>query len=223
MFCPNILDKETGQMCGHLDIRVFQEVGAVEIGRTSTRGDTQPWNHITVVRCMSCDWKHVAATNPCLGNPWDEVMGFDRPMDQTTETKRKIRFSNEQAVGLRAHDEKYEKGTTLQDKRYKATRKVRSTEEDGKASQSDSVELHLCPDQGREASPPIQEQRQQGLIHMAKEVKETSISVGLSYKGLEFTLSQQVSNYELEERLDILVAQVKALSAASAGLADPEA
>ncbi len=58
---------------------------------------------------------------------------------------------------------------------------------------------------------------------MAKEVKETSISVGLSYKGLEFTLSQQVSNYELEERLDILVAQVKALSAASAGLADPEA
>ena len=80
-----------------------------------------------------------------LGNPWDEVTGFDRPMDQTTETKRKIRFSNEQAVGLRAHDEKYEKGTTLQDKRYKATRKVRSTEEDGKASQSDSVEFTYVP------------------------------------------------------------------------------
>jgi|TARA_B100000035_G_scaffold185608_2_gene158355 hypothetical protein len=61
------------------------------------------------------------------------------------------------------------------------------------------------------------------MIIMAKEVKETNISVTMNYKGLEFTLSQQVSNYELEERLDILVAQVKALSAASGGLADPEA
>jgi hypothetical protein len=158
MFCPNILDKETGQMCGHLDIRIFQEVGAVEIARTSTRGDTQPWNHITVVRCMSCDWRHVAATNPCLGNPWDEVMGFERPMDQTTETKRKIRFSNEQAVGLRAHDEKYTKETALQDKRYKATRKVRSTEEGGKASSSDSVEFTYVPTKEEKRLPRFKKQ-----------------------------------------------------------------
>jgi hypothetical protein len=58
---------------------------------------------------------------------------------------------------------------------------------------------------------------------MAKEIKETNISVTMEYKGLNFTLSQQVSNYELEERLDILVAQVKALSASSGGLEDPEA
>jgi len=58
---------------------------------------------------------------------------------------------------------------------------------------------------------------------MAKEIKETNISVTMEYKGLNFTLSQQVSNYELEERLDILVAQVKALSASSGGLEDSEA
>jgi len=57
---------------------------------------------------------------------------------------------------------------------------------------------------------------------MAKEIKETNISVTMEYKGMNFTLSQQVSNYELEERLDILVAQVKALSASSSGLEDPE-
>ena len=69
---------------------------------------------------------------PCLGNPWDEVMGFARPMDQSKETKRKIRFSNEQAVGLRAHDEQYTAETSLKSKRYKTTRKVRSHEEGGK-------------------------------------------------------------------------------------------
>ena len=57
---------------------------------------------------------------------------------------------------------------------------------------------------------------------MAKEIKETNISVTMEYKGLNFTLSQQVSNYELEERLDILAAQVKTLSASSGGLEDPE-
>ena len=63
MFCPT---------CGHTDIRIFHEIGAVEIGRTSTRGDTQPWNHQLVVKCQSCEWKYVSAAQPCLGNPWDE-------------------------------------------------------------------------------------------------------------------------------------------------------
>jgi hypothetical protein len=56
---------------------------------------------------------------------------------------------------------------------------------------------------------------------MAKEIKETNISVGLNYKGLDFTLSQTVSNYELEERLDILADIVKSLAATQGGLVDP--
>jgi hypothetical protein len=56
---------------------------------------------------------------------------------------------------------------------------------------------------------------------MAKEIKETTISVGLQYKNLDFTLSQQVSNYELEERLDILADIVKSLGATQGGLVDP--
>jgi hypothetical protein len=161
MFCPNILDRETGQMCGHLDIRIFHEIGSVEIARTSTRGDTQPWAHITVVRCMSCDWRHVVSTNPCLGNPWDEVMGFARPMDQSKETKRKIRFSNEQAVGLRAHDEKYSAETSLKSKRYKSTRKVRSHEEGGKASPSDDVEFTYVPTKEEKRLPRFKKDKKQ--------------------------------------------------------------
>tara|TARA_B100000900_G_scaffold413438_1_gene437434 strand:+ start:2368 stop:2541 length:174 start_codon:yes stop_codon:yes gene_type:complete len=57
---------------------------------------------------------------------------------------------------------------------------------------------------------------------MAKEVKETTISVNLNYQGLEFTLSQTASNYALEEALDALANQVKILSATDGGLEDPE-
>ena len=120
MFCPS---------CGHLDIRTFQEVAGIESNRTSTRGDTQPWSHQLIVQCMSCPWKHVAKTNPCLGNPWEEIMGFDRPLDQSDELKRKIRFSNEQAVGLRGAHEKYTAETELLDKGFKSKRSVRLTEE----------------------------------------------------------------------------------------------
>jgi hypothetical protein len=144
MFCPG---------CGHLDIRMFHEVGAVEIARTSQRGDTQPWTHIVVVKCMSCEWSHTAATNPCLGNPWDEVMGFDRPMDQTTETKRKVRFSNEQAVGLRAHDEKYTRKTRLRDKRYKAQRNVHQPEPGSEESQSEESTFTYVPTKEEERLP----------------------------------------------------------------------
>lgn len=144
MFCPH---------CGHLDIRAFQEVGSIEIARTSKRGDTQPWTHQMVVRCMSCTWKHVSATNPCLGNPWDEVMGFDRPLDQTKETKRKIRHSNEVAVGLRAYDDKYTKDTKLLDKRYKSTRKVRSTEGANEVSQGEESTFTYVPTKDEKRLP----------------------------------------------------------------------
>ncbi len=144
MFCP---------ACGHLDIRTFQEIGSVEIARTSKRGDTQPWTHQIVVRCMSCEWKHVSATNPCLGNPWDEVMGFDRPMDQTTETKKKIRHSNEVAVGLRDHDDKYTKDTKNLDKRYKSTRKVRSSKEAKEVSPGEESKFTYVPTKAEEKLP----------------------------------------------------------------------
>jgi len=57
---------------------------------------------------------------------------------------------------------------------------------------------------------------------MSKESKETTVSVGLEYMGLDFTLSVVVSNYELEERLELLAKQVKVLAANSGGLPDPE-
>ena len=144
MFCPQ---------CGHLDIRVFQEIGAIEIARTSERGDTQPWNHITVVKCMSCEWKHVSATNPCLGNPWDEIMGFERPLDQTKETKRKVRFSNEQAVGLRAHDEKYTKETKLRNKRYKSKRVVHSNNPEDKGQPGEESTFTYVPTKDENKMP----------------------------------------------------------------------
>lgn len=139
--------------CGHTDIRAFQEIGAIEIARTSERGDTQPWNHITVVRCMSCEWRHTSATNPCMGNPWDEVMGFDRPLDQSKEVKRKVRHSNEVAVGLRAHDDKYTKETILLDKRYKSKRKVRSTSEPGEVAQNEERTLTYKPTKQQQRLP----------------------------------------------------------------------
>jgi len=144
MFCPK---------CSVLDIRIFHEIGAIEIARTSDRGDTQPWNHVTVVRCMSCEWSHVAATNPCLGNPWDEIMGFDRPIDQTKETKRKVRFSNEEAVGLRKHGEKYTKETKLLDKRYKHKRDVRSNNPEDKGQPGQESTFTYVPTKDEQKLP----------------------------------------------------------------------
>ena len=51
------------------------------------------------------------------------------------------------------HDEKYDKKTALRDKRYKSTRKVRSNEEGGKASQSDSVEFTYVPTKDEKRLP----------------------------------------------------------------------
>ena len=57
---------------------------------------------------------------------------------------------------------------------------------------------------------------------MAKEVKETNISVNVNFMGLEFTLSQQASNYTLETALEALANQVKILESNNGGLPDPE-
>jgi hypothetical protein len=134
MFCPD---------CGHPDIRTFHEVNAVELGRTSDRGDAQPWTHQIIVRCESCPWSHVAMTNPCLGNPWDETIGLTRPLDQTDGQKHAIRWSNEQAVGLRDHDAEYDPNDTLKTKTYKHSRKIRIDEAD---DASGPRSLHYKPD-----------------------------------------------------------------------------
>ena len=135
MFCPD---------CGHPDIRTFHEVNAIELSRTSERGDAQPWTHQIIVRCSSCAWSHVAMTNPCLGNPWDETIGLTRPLDQSDKQKHAIRWSNEQAVGLRDHDEKYDANAKLKTKTYKHSRKIRIDEaEDASGPRS----LHYEPDE----------------------------------------------------------------------------
>ena len=52
---------------------------------------------------MSCDWKKTAGSVPCLGRPWDEIMGdgLDRPLHRSAELNHAIGWSNEHAVGLR--------------------------------------------------------------------------------------------------------------------------
>jgi hypothetical protein len=122
-FCPPPPDG-----CGHLDIRLHHEVSAVELGRTSGRGDAQPWSHTLVVRCASCEWKYVQSNQPCMST-WEEVMGnIPRPLDQTKAQKHAVAWSNEQAVGLRDFDEEYDPDAPLFTKTYKANRKLRITE-----------------------------------------------------------------------------------------------
>ena len=57
---------------------------------------------------------------------------------------------------------------------------------------------------------------------MAKEVKETQISMNLTYEGIATTVSQTVSNYELEEKMAALAKQVKLLDESGAALPLPE-
>ena len=106
----------------------FWRIGAVESGRTSATGHTQLWTHQGTIECMSCDWKQVAGSVPCLGRPWDEIMGdgLDRPMHRSKELHHAIGWSNEHAVGLRKGREKYDPDAKLRSKRYKAKREVRS-------------------------------------------------------------------------------------------------
>lgn len=129
--------------CGHTDIRSYHEVGALELGRTSERGDAQPWTHQIIIRCSSCDWSYVSVTQPCLGNPWDETIGLTRPLEQTEAQKHAIRWSNEQAVGLRDHDAQYNRTDKLHSKNYKSKRLLTIDEADINAER----ELRYEPDE----------------------------------------------------------------------------
>jgi len=118
-------------ICDHHETRMFHEIGGVETERTSDRGDTQPWTHIIKVQCMSCDWKHVVANEVCVGNPWDEVMGFNRHLDQTQQQKHAITWTNEQAVGLRGARQKYNKDDRLDKRGDRRKREIHTEKSDG--------------------------------------------------------------------------------------------
>jgi hypothetical protein len=110
-------------MCGYAETRLFH-LAVVESKRSSDRGDTQPWNHLLKVECMSCAWSHVVKNEVCLGDPHDEVFGFNRPMEQHAQQKHALTWSNEEAVGLRGVGKKYDKDAELFGKGHRAKRKI---------------------------------------------------------------------------------------------------
>lgn len=121
-------------ICGHADTRLFHEVGGIEISRTSDRGDTQPWTHVLTVKCMSCKWKHTVSNEVCLGNPWDEVMGFNRKLDQSEQQEHAIQWTQEQAVGLRGAHDRYNPEDKLLGSKHKHKREIKTEKTlDGKS------------------------------------------------------------------------------------------
>lgn len=128
---PNTNDPLHCPICDYAETRLFHDIGGVESKRTSNRGDTQVWNHLLSVKCMSCGWKHVIDNMVCLGDPWDEVFGFKRKLEQTKGQEHAITWSNEEAVGLRSHTEKYNKTAKLKGKGYRAKREIKTERTDG--------------------------------------------------------------------------------------------
>ena len=110
-------------MCDYPETKLFHKV-VIESKRTGARGDTQPWNHLFKVECDSCNWSHVVQNYVCLGEPWDEVFGFKRKLEQTDNQEHAIAWSNEQAVGLRGGLDKYKKEDELLGRGYRAARKI---------------------------------------------------------------------------------------------------
>ena len=110
-------------MCDYPETKLHHNV-VVESKRSAERGDTQPWNHILKVKCESCDWSHVVQNHVCLGDPWDEVFGFRRRLDQTNQQKHALTWSNEEAVGLRGVGNRYDKKAKLFGRGYRAKRKI---------------------------------------------------------------------------------------------------
>ena len=110
-------------VCDYPETKLFHKV-VVESKRTSSRGDTQPWNHLLTLKCESCEWTHVADTFVCLGEPWDEVFGFKRKSEQTDNQEHAIAWSNEQAVGLRGGLDKYKKEDELLGRGYRVKREI---------------------------------------------------------------------------------------------------
>ena len=57
---------------------------------------------------------------------------------------------------------------------------------------------------------------------MAKEMNETTVTMTLTYNGIETTLTRVISNVILEQGIDSFSKQVALLSTLSGGLAKPE-
>jgi len=131
-------------MCEYTDTRLFHDV-VVESKRSSDRGDTQPWNHILKIKCMSCEWTHVVANNVCLGDPHDEVFGFRRPMEQEDQQKHALTWSNEEAVGLRGVGAKYDKKDELFGRGHRAVRKIKHEQGSGKVEWKPTKEERKLP------------------------------------------------------------------------------
>lgn len=118
-------------ICEYNETRMFHDIGGVESKRSSTRGDTQVWNHLIRVECLSCGWKHVVDNMICLGNPWEEVFGFNRHLEQSDSQQHALTWSNEQAVGLRGGLDKYNPDDELLGKGHRAEREITTEKTEG--------------------------------------------------------------------------------------------
>ena len=147
---------------------------------------------------------------PCLGNPWDETIGLTRPLDQTEGQKHAIRWSNEQAVGLRDHDEKYDRNAKLKSKTYKSKRNLRIGEAEGK---DDPKSLHYVPSENEsEPESDTSTKTRKEMNKMAKEAKTKNVSAQFEYDGIQMTITSVIYDYEIEEGVKDLANQVKLLS-----------
>jgi len=73
----------------------------------------------------------------------------------------------------------------------------------------------LCPNSENPRRTPKVNQ-------MAKEMNETTVTMTLTYNGIETTLTRVISNVNLEQGIDSFSKQVALLSSLSGGLAKPE-
>lgn len=154
-----VTDDKTGEpipcpICEHRDTRIFHTIGGVESQKSSSRGDTQVWNHLVSVKCMSCDFKHVVNNHVCLGEPWDEVFGFSRHLDQHEQQKHAITWSNEEAVGLRGVGAKYKKDTKLLGRGHRAKRRIET-----KRSQDGSSKVEWKPTTEEQKLPKFKKRK----------------------------------------------------------------
>ena len=67
----------------------------------------------------------------CLGEPWEEVFGFKRKLEQHEGVEHAISWSNEQAVGLRGGLDKYNKDDELYGRGHRAQRKITTEKTQG--------------------------------------------------------------------------------------------
>ena len=67
----------------------------------------------------------------CLGNPWEEVFGFNRHLEQTENQHHALTWSNEQAVGLRGGLDKYDSDDELLGKGHRVKREITMEKTEG--------------------------------------------------------------------------------------------